>query len=150
MRRKLALVVILAAVSTLGLSGSASAVPPGTSTTILNGVKEVPGPGDADGVGIAYVLARPDPGQVCTQIRYRDIDAPDGAHIHEGPPTVAGPIVVSFSTLIASSPPGQIGGCVAVSPALAQRILDTPTAFYVNLHNPAFPSGAIRGQLRLA
>ena len=87
-------------------------------------------------------------GTVCITIRYRGIDAPSAAHIHEGPPTVAGPVVIDFGVLIATSPAGQITGCVPVEPALAADVGQNPSDYYVNVHNAAFPGGAIRGQLR--
>lgn len=149
MRRRLALIAILmAAVSALGFTGIASAAPSTLSTTVLTGAKEVPGPGDANGLGLAVVAPRPVLGTVCISIRYSGIDFPTGAHIHEGAPTVAGPIVIDFSGLIASSPTGQIRGCVAVESALAADVAQNPDEYYVNVHNPAFPAGAIRGQLR--
>jgi hypothetical protein len=148
MRRRLALLALpVAAVATLGFSSVASAAPFGISSTVLTGGREVPGPGDDDGLGRAIAQPKPGQGTVCIGIRYRNIDAPTGAHIHEGPPDVAGPIVIDFTGLIATSPAGQIKGCVAVDPALAQDVADNPGDYYVNVHNVAFPAGAIRGQL---
>jgi len=149
MRRVLVLVLLsLVASVGIGLTSVASAaVPPGTSSTVLTGEKEVPGPGDPNGLGRAVVTPRPAAGTVCIDLRYRNIVKPTGAHIHEAPPTEAGPIVIDFTPLIATSAPGTIKGCVAVDPTLARELRQNPSAFYVNVHNAGYPAGAIRGQL---
>jgi hypothetical protein len=42
----------------------------------------------------------------------------------------------------------RLTGCVTgLNPVLLQEIKDTPSAFYVNLHNSRFPGGFVRGQL---
>lgn len=41
-----------------------------------------------------------------------------------------------------------VSECVAISPGLADAITADPKAYYVNVHNPSFPAGAIRGQLK--
>lgn len=87
---------------------------------------------------------------VCVLIKYRNIDAPTAAHIHEAPSTAAGPVVIDFTPLIGTSAPGEIRGCVTTTPARAREVIDNPGAFYVNVHNAAFSAGAIRGQLALA
>jgi hypothetical protein len=38
-------------------------------------------------------------------------------------------------------------GCAAADPALALDIVMNPWNYYVNVHNPDYPPGAIRGQL---
>lgn len=148
MRRTTALLALpLAALATFGTTTVASAGSvTGNSTAYLSGAREAPGPGDRDGVGLARVAPGLD--QVCVQIRYRNIDPPTMAHIHEGPPGVAGPVVVSLTDLIATSPPGQINGCVPAAPELTADIAASPSDYYVNVHNDAYPAGAIRGQLR--
>jgi len=149
MRRRLAVIAIpLAAVASLSLASVATAAPFGLSATSLRGANEVPGPGDDDGAGRAIASPRAGQGQMCISIRYRGIDAPTGAHIHEGPPDVAGPVVIDFTPLIATSPAGQIRGCVDADPALVADVAENPFEYYVNVHNVAFPAGAIRGQLR--
>ena len=37
--------------------------------------------------------------------------------------------------------------CVTTTPEIANAIMTNPSAYYVNWHTPAYPAGAIRGQL---
>lgn len=151
MRRLTSLLIVpVALLSVLGFVTSAAAAPPGVVTTRLLGSNEVPGPGDPDGSGLASVLARPPQSQVCVSITYKNIGTATGAHIHRGSSTVAGPIVVDFTPLIATSAPGTVRGCVPTTSALATEIATTPSSFYVNVHTSTFTGGAIRGQLPAA
>lgn len=111
--------------------------------TIMNGANEVPGPGDPDGAGVTIVDIRATKGKICVQLAFTGIAAPTLFHIHQAPAGVAGPIVVDFTSLIATR-----GGCVAADPALLGSIVSDPAGFYCNVHNAAFPAGAIRGQLQ--
>jgi len=112
----------------------------------LAGAKEVPGPGDPDGSGSARVELRGD--QVCFTVSWQGIDAPTAAHIHVGASDVAGPVVVPIFVVPGGipAPVSQVGGC-ATADALVKAIRERPRQYYVNVHNPAFPAGAIRGQL---
>ena len=112
--------------------------------TSLTGAAEVPGPGDTDGRGTATVTVNPGQKRICYKLSVTNIAPATAAHIHEGARTVAGPVVVSLGAPNAS---GMRSGCVTVTRALALEILKNPADYYVNVHNPAFPSGAIRGQL---
>ena len=112
--------------------------------TSLTGAAEVPGPGDTDGRGTATVTVNPGQKRICYKLSVRNIATATGAHIHEGAPTVAGPVVVSLGAPNAS---GMRSGCVTVTRALALEILKDPGDYYVNVHNAAFPGGAVRGQL---
>ncbi len=113
-------------------------------TATLTGAAEVPGPGDPDGSGTATVTLNQGQGEVCFEITVSGIDPAFAAHIHVGAAGVAGPIVVGLA------PPttGFSTGCVAgVDPGLIQAIRQTPSDYYVNVHNAPFPPGALRGQL---
>ena len=115
------------------------------SRATLNGLQEVPGPGDPNGSGTATVRADPGAPEVCWELFARDIDTVTVAHIHRGAEGAAGAPVV---TLTAPGADGRSEGCAAVDEAVAREIANRPYDFYVNVHTAAFPTGAIRGQLR--
>ena len=117
------------------------------ATTIslsLSGAAEGPGLGDPDGSGRAELRIDPDQGQVCYSVVVEAIDPAFGAHIHRSPVGVAGgPIVVVLD------PPtdGDSEGCTSVTAELAREILGSPAEYYLNIHTPNFPDGAVRAQL---
>jgi hypothetical protein len=112
----------------------------------LTGEKEVPGPGDPNGRGVAAVIVDPADGRLCFTIGVARIQLPAlAAHVHAGGATEAGPVVV---TLIPPDATGTSAGCVdGVDRALLRAIKRQPRAYYVNVHTTAFPDGAVRGQL---
>ena len=110
----------------------------------LTGAEEVPGPGDPDGSGYVTIRLHRATGRVCWNLSVEDIDPATAAHIHVGAAGVAGPVVVTLS------PPsdGHSKGCAeGVDRALIKNIIQHPEEYYVNVHNPAYPAGAVRGQL---
>lgn len=114
----------------------------------LTGDNEVPGPGDQDGRGTAKVSVKGD--RVCFELSWRNIDGPIAAHVHVGARDVAGPVVIGLLSVPApglGSPVSSVAGCTQVDQTLASAIRRDPHAYYVNIHNVAFPAGAIRGQL---
>ena len=116
----------------------------------LNGAKEVPGPGDADGRARArIVLTRH---TVCFVLQWRGITGPTAAHIHAGPKGVAGPVAVPLFESAGPLPSTlrSAAGCVRAAKDVIRAIKRHPAAYYVNIHNADFPAGAIRGQLRHA
>ncbi len=149
---------LAAALAALATAGAAPAQPTGHTappaqtpapeggrpyTVALTGAAERPGPGDPDGTGTATLRVNAGQNQVCYTINVANIDAATLAHIHRGAAGAAGPVVVTFD------PPadGSSEGCVSVDRSLAQELIRAPEGFYVNVHNAAFPPGAIRGQL---
>jgi len=122
-------------------------LPAGATTTTtqltaqLNGANEVP-PADPNGTGEAHVFgAAGHPNKLCFVLFVDQIGRPTAAHIHRGAAGVVGPVRVPFRT----PADGDSAGCVNTT--LAARILANPQNWYVNVHNAAFPGGAIRGQL---
>ena len=112
-------------------------------STSLTGAAERPGPGDADGSGTFSARVNPGQGQVCYELSVSGIDPATAAHIHAGDPTVAGPVVVPLE----APADGSSEACASVERDLAQMLIQSPEDYYVNVHNAAFPQGAIRGQL---
>jgi hypothetical protein len=161
--RRRAAVLAVALVSGLALLAAPAAAASGSSKTssktsgkvtrlaaTLSGANEVPGPGDPDGRGRAFV--RLSGTTACYVLQWSNIGAPTAAHIHQGGAGVAGPVVVLFFQpgTNAASLPGtlsSVAGCVDVDRALAGRIAASPRDWYVNIHTADFPAGAIRGQL---
>lgn len=144
------LAVPLAAAAAAALVTGALAPPVAASpggrplAAVLSGADEVPGPGDPDGSGTATVTVNPGRGVLCYELTVADIAPATAAHIHVAEAGVAGPVVVGLT------PPtdGSSAGCVAgVDRALLKNIMKNPTQYYVNVHNPEYPPGAVRGQL---
>ena len=75
------------------------------------------------------------------------------AHIHRGAAGVNGPIVVD-SNISPAAPVPTVGGAasftrtgLAVTPSVAQAIIDNPAGWYFNVHTALSPQGVARGQL---
>jgi hypothetical protein len=134
-------VFVLAVLGALLLALPASAAPPVHLEAKMTGEKEVPGPGDPNGIGHATVKVFK--AKVCYKLWVKRIAPATAAHIHKGPPGVAGPIVVPLK------PPtdGTSSGCKKISRSLAKNLKEHPGRYYVNVHNRPYPEGAIRGQL---
>lgn len=142
----LAVVVIAGAVQALPVAAAViEAGDPGGRPifVVLSGAEEAPGPGDPDGSGTAFFTLNQGLEMVCWELTAQNIDPAAAAHIHRAPAGSPGPIVVPLS------PPtsGMSSGCAAVDAALIMEIRHFPENFYVNVHNPAYSAGAIRGQL---
>lgn len=134
-------------------------------STVLDGSAEVASDGDltqqvgdATGMGEAYVFGIDgDETTLCYTMEVSGIQlvpVGDGmaAHIHEGAMDENGPVVA----VLAGPEDGDAGDCLTEGEegkfptgeaGIVQRILQNPGDFYINIHNPQFPDGAIRGQL---
>jgi hypothetical protein len=144
---------ILFLAATLGLVGMLTVGAPALAegrpfATTLTGAAEVPGPGDPDASGTAFITLNQGQGEVCFDLSWAGIDGTVfAAHIHVGPAGVAGPIVVPLFTDVALSGTDSASGCVSASEELIKDIRHDPASYYVNIHSDVFPAGAIRGQL---
>ncbi len=108
----------------------------------MNGQKEAPNAGDPDGQGAARLDFTDD--ELCYTVDANNVDQLTAAHIHEAPAGVAGPVVI---TLKVPDKNNSSVACTDVDPQLVKDILADPQNYYVNVHNAAFPSGAVRGQV---
>ncbi len=111
---------------------------------LLDGHQEVdamgmPDKGDLNGSGVAHLFVNSDTLTIDWNITAQDIDFPlIGAHIHQAAAGTNGAVKIDFNS--------QLIGAGLADPDLA-NLLANPSGFYVNLHNNAFMSGAIRGQI---
>ena len=112
-------------------------------TATLSGANEIPGPGDADGMGMIVARVNPGRGQFCYTLTASKIAPATMAHIHDAAAGVAGPVVIALKAPTS----GTSSGCVTISKELAQEIVQHPEEYYANVHNAQYPAGAIRAQL---
>lgn len=138
--RKLFIVALVLAVLGLALPAMAGGRP---FTLELTGAAERPVPpgGDLDGSGTALITLNQGQGEVCFEFTVSGVETITAAHIHLAPVTEAGPVVVPFDVT------SGLSGCTTVDPELIKQIRQNPGDYYVNLHNAAFPAGALRAQL---
>jgi hypothetical protein len=113
----------------------------------LSGATEVPGPGDAEGYGVAAITIDPTTNTITFDATVAEIMLPAAmAHIHEGEAGVSGPVVVNANG--APDAQGvQFSTSDVLDPAVVQAILSNPAGYYYNIHTEEFPDGAVRGQL---
>jgi hypothetical protein len=149
-------IAILAVVASIATAVGASAQGQTTLIARMNGAKEVSsegekGVGDPDGRGFAKIRLDRSASQVCFRLSWSNIGSPSAAHIHDGGPDEAGPVVVTLFS--GESPlPATISGVKGCSGDVGQDVItaikNDPAGHYVNVHNAEYPGGAIRGQLR--
>ena len=142
-RGSLAITIALGLVASVAMAGVAAAAE-STLTAQLAGSAET----DEDGTGTATLVLDPDAGTACWEMTAEGIDPVTISHIHEGAEGVNGDVVVDLDL---DGFEGTSEGCNEAAEGEAlQAIIDDPAGYYVNLHNEAFPGGAIRGQLAAA
>lgn len=110
---------------------------------VLTGGQETAA-GDRNGRGSFSGIFKGD--TLCYGLTVANIGKPLSAHIHEAPRGEDGDVVVTLKQPRAGNP-GTSSQCVEVDPAVADDIRANPKGFYVNVHNEAFPNGAVRGQI---
>jgi hypothetical protein len=105
--------------------------------------------GDPDAFGRATVTF-PTPTTICVTLQVDNLAGVTAAHIHQGRETVNGPVVFAIvppPNAPAGGNPGATSFCAPIAAALQTNMRNNPANFYVNVHNAAFSTGAMRGQL---
>ena len=120
-----------------------------TYSVSMNAAQEVPAGGDPDGTAIGTLTVNDATGLISWSFTYANLATPLAAmHIHGpvGPVGVGAGVYVSLG-VVTTGGAGTLINTLTTSVANAVAINAIPTNFYVNIHNTAYPSGAVRGQL---
>ncbi|HJQ39018.1 MAG TPA: CHRD domain-containing protein [Thermoanaerobaculia bacterium] len=118
-----------------------------TFGAVLTGSQEVP-PRAVPGFGNATVTFDATHQNATVTITVTNLGSPiNNFHIHEAPAGTNGPVVFDIIGLGGTFTNGTMTGTFPINAAVAQRILQNPSNFYVNVHTNQFPGGAVRGQL---
>jgi hypothetical protein len=140
---------ILGVLGALSLSSSSGATHSPLFAVLSGGnevdMKGMAAKGDSDAYGSATVILNSAKNTLCFALAVDNVDPLTAAHIHKGTAGMNGPVVVPLTAPMMS--PGASSGCVTIEPALLKDIQDKSTGYYINLHNPKFKDGALRGQL---
>ena len=116
---------------------------------VLNGAKEIGNDGQrnaGDNNGRGSFSAIIDGNKLCYGLNVANIGKPIAAHIHKAPRGENGDVIVTLKHPKAGDP-GASSQCLAIPNGVVRDLRENPSGFYVNVHNEAFPSGAIRGQI---
>ena len=98
----------------------------------------------ATGSGTARFTVRLGRNELCYMLTVTGLTNVTAAHIHR---VAGGAIVVPSSGSLNLPTTGTSSGCTGVDPALLREIVQTPGAFYVNVHTQSFPNGQVQGTL---
>lgn len=109
----------------------------------MKGSEVVPGPGDIDGTGTFKISIDNASNQMCYDLTWQNVDQPNAAHIHVGGPNQAGRIMVDLNF-----PANGPKACIPVDSTSVGHMTGGPKSHYLDLHNGAFPEGAVRSQLQ--
>jgi hypothetical protein len=156
---RIALLSVVAVLGAVAMFGVATAGHENTVLeTTLNGRNEVADGatnqrvvGDPNGRGEAYVFGIDgDAATLCYVLTVSKIGPATMAHIHEGAAGTNGPPVA----FLGAPADGNAADCLTegeegkfAEGQTVSEILANPQNYYVNVHNAAYPGGAIRGQL---
>ena len=118
------------------------------------GANEV-GAGDPDGFAIGTITFNNGTGAGMTgfatiSLMLGNIDLSNltGHHIHQAPAGVNGSIVLDLGNPNTILSGNMLSGTITnLSATTITSLFSNPTGFYYNLHNGAFPGGAVRGQI---
>jgi hypothetical protein len=134
-----AAVLVPAALTTTSLAGTATASSASAPVTL----EATLGPsGDANGRGSATIKLDKARKRVCATLDWRRIQTPDAAHIHN---RSDGAIKID---LVKAANAADGKACTRNVPKRdIADVLEHPRRYYVNVHNPTYPSGAIQGNL---
>ena len=152
------LISIALVVGAVGALGAAD----NTRSAKLSGKNEVPGPGDKNGSGEAVLKLNKKKLRISFDISYEGIQKPVAGHIHKGTRKVADPaeakshrtnlVLFGEQADVTSPISGRVKWNRNHTPdqklQVIKSIKHNPNNWYVNLHTPDFPDGAIRGQLK--
>ncbi|HJT15795.1 MAG TPA: CHRD domain-containing protein [Thermoanaerobaculia bacterium] len=137
-------------VSSLVLLFCAASVSAQTLGAVLTPSQETPAC-SGTGFGNATVTFDSTRQNVNATITVANLNSPiTGFHIHEAPLGQAGNIILNFQGLGGTFSNGKMTGTFPIAADVAQRMLQNPSNFYVNVHTSQCPGGAARGQLAFA
>jgi hypothetical protein len=86
------------------------------------------------GSGTVVLTLDPVAGKVCWNFKLRGVSPkPTSAHIHKGPASVAGPIVIPLGGVFKAK------GCITSPKPTIRKILNNRNGYHVNVHNARFP-----------
>ena len=166
MNRLSALAVAVSLVAA-GCSSDSTTAPTATNPTFtatLSPANEVPPVANAESVGRGTVTVTMNPtyagGQITAATAVFVVNMTgfpantpiNAAHIHPGAAGVNGSVLVSTGlvagqVVLAGGSGTYTSPAVTVVPAVAQQIINTPEAYYFNIHSTLNPGGVARGQL---
>ena len=118
-----------------------------TLGAVMTGDQEVPARA-TPGFGNATVTFDATRQNITVTISVANLGSPiNNFHIHEAPIGTSGPVVVDLIGLGGTFSNGFLTGTFPINASVAQRMLQNPGNFYVNVHTVQFPGGAVRGNL---
>jgi CHRD domain len=141
-RRLRVAMVVPAAFGLAVLPGSSAVAATGSFTAEATGANEVAG-GRDDASASGSFTADSDSGEFCYTITAEGLDDAAAMHIHVGEEGVDGDVVIELDV----AQIGQGEACTEAESDLLEDIIADPAGYYLNVHTPDFPAGAVRGQL---